>query len=167
MHPVHDVDAVLLLSLSVAAKRRPADLVEIVTAIALAQGAIPHVLTLADAFARLSACGLLVETNEGYTLSDVAQKMLASQRKKDDNEKKLSRLKEHLADYRLKGEHPAISISQDQLLAAVQAYQAARKISGRSLLASKPKPKPAWIPGKDLAQGKQQLPSHRRKPKSP
>jgi hypothetical protein len=37
MYPVHDDDAALLLSLTVAAKRRPAALDEIITALAMAQ----------------------------------------------------------------------------------------------------------------------------------
>lgn len=163
MHPVHDVDAILILSLSVAAKRRPADLVEIVTAISLVQGAIPHVLTLADAFGRLSACGLIVGVDGGYVLSADAQAMLLSQRNKDDNEKKLSRIMEHLAAYKCKAGHPAIQVSQNQLLAAIKGYRTASNSSGKSLLASKPKPKPAWIPAKELALGKQHLPSKRRK----
>ena len=168
MHPVHDVDAILILSLSVAAKRRPADLVEIVTAISLVQGAIPHVLTLADAFARLSACGLILGIDGGYTLSADAQAMLLSQRNKDDHEKKLSRIMEHLADYKCKPGHPAIQVSEEQMLVAIKGYRAASNSSGKSLLTSKPKPKPkpkpAWIPAKELALGKQHLPSKRRKP---
>ncbi|MEO8331199.1 MAG: hypothetical protein ABI479_02100 [Gallionella sp.] len=161
MYPVHDVDAILLLSLSVAAKRRPADLVEIITAIDLAHGAIPSGFKLSDAFARLSAYGLIVEIDGGYTLSADAQKMMESQRKKDDTEKKLLRLKEHLADYHLKGEHTTILVHPDLLLAAIQAFQKA-KTSGRSWLMEKPKP--VWIPTKDLAQFKgKPFPSKRRK----
>jgi hypothetical protein len=54
MYPVHDVDAILLLSLSVAAKRRPAELVEIITAIEMMELAIPSETKLSDAFARLT-----------------------------------------------------------------------------------------------------------------
>ncbi len=98
MYPVHDVDAILLLSLSVAAKRRPADLTEIITAIDLAHDAIPSGNKLSDAFARMSAHGLVIEIEGGYALSVDAQEMMISQRKKDDTEKILFRLKEHLAD---------------------------------------------------------------------
>ncbi len=206
MHPIHEVDAILLLSLSVAAKRRPADLAEILAAIDLAHGAIPSGAQLSKAFASLSAHGLIVgidsnsiskvkqggderttktvhsvrlgvseEANAvspmkcnwndgGYTLSADAQKMMESQRKKDDTEMKLSRLKESLADYPLKGEHVAIKISPAQLLAAVEAYQTDKKTSSKNSLKPKPKPKPVWIPKKDLDQGRQHLPSKRRKP---
>lgn len=166
MYPVHDVDAILLLSLSVAAKRRPADLLEIITATDLAQGAIPSEFKLSDAFARLSAYGLIVETDGGYTLSADAQQMMASQRKNDDTAKKMYRLKEHLADYHLNGEHMTILVHPDLLLAAIQAYRNA-KTPGRSWLMDKPKA--VWIPTKDLVRDRtllkgKPLPYKRRKP---
>ncbi len=174
MHPVHEVDAILLLSLSVAAKRRPAGLAEILAAIDLAHGALPSGAQLSKSFASLSAHGLIVGMDGGHTLSADAQKMMESQRKKDDTEKKILRLKEHLADYPLTGEdYPikdenlAVKISPAQLLAAVEAYQTDKRTSSRNSLVPKPKPKPVWIPTKDLVQGKQHLPSNRRKPRAP
>jgi hypothetical protein len=165
MHPVHDVDAILILSLSVVAKRRPADLVEIVTATSLTQGTIPAAPLLSDSFARLSACGLIVGIDGGYTLSADAQEMLASRRKKDDNEKMLSGIMEHLTKYQCKAAHLSIHVSEEQLLVAVKTSRAASNGPVRSLLASKPKPKPVWISKKDLVQGRQQFPaSKRRKP---
>ncbi len=225
MHPVHEVDAILLLSLSVAAKRRPAALAEILAAIDLAHGAIPSGAQLSKSFASLSAHGLIVgidsnsiskvkqgggerttktvhsvrlgvsdllagscplrsdsvvggEANAvspmkwnwndgGYTLSADAQKMMGSQRKKDDTEKKILRLQEYLADYPLKGEHLTVKISPAQILAAVAAYQTDKRTSSKNSLTPKPKPKPVWIPKKDLDQGRQHLPSKRRKPSAP
>lgn len=160
MYPVHDVDAVLLLSLSVAAKRRPADLIEIVTAIDLAHGTIPSEHKLSDAFARLSAYGLIAEIDGGYTLPPVAQAMMESQRKNDDTAKKMVRLKEHLADYRTKEEHATVQVNAEQLLAAIQAYRKERA-SNRSWLIEKPKP--VWIPKKELVRGKSLPASKRRK----
>ena len=164
MQPVHDVDAILLLSLSVAGKRRPANLDEIITAIDLAQDAIPSAAKLSKSFTMLSAHGLIIESDGGYTLSTDAQEMMSSQRKNDDTAKKLLRLKEHLADYSLKGEHNTIQVSPDQFVAVVKAYQAAKIASNKSMLTQKPKPKSAWIPTKELVQGTRHLPSKRRKP---
>ncbi len=161
MYPVHDVDAILLLSLSVASKRRPAALDEIFTAIDLAQTAIPSATRLSDAFARLSAYGLVVEIDGGYSLSADAQQMMASQRKNDDTAKKMYRIREHLADYHLNGEHATILVHPDQLLAALQAYQKTRG-SGRSWLIDKPRP--VWIPTRELVRGGKPFPSRRRKP---
>lgn len=163
MHPVHDVDAILVLSLSVAAKRRPADLLEIVTAISLAQGEIPAVPLLSEALARLSACGLILGSDGGYTLSADAQQMLASLRKNDDNDKQLSSIMAHLAKYQCKGEHAAIEVSPGQLAAAIRECRAASNSPVKSMLSSKPKPKPVWISKKDLVQGKKHLPSSKRR----
>lgn len=140
MYPVHDVDAILLLSLSLAAKRRPAELVEIIAATDLAHGTLPSEAKLSDAFARLSAYGLILATDGGYTLAADAQQMMESQRKKDDNEKHIYRLKEHLADYHLKGEHATIVVTEAQLLAAVEAHQKEKLTATRSMLMPKPKP---------------------------
>ena len=140
MYPVHDVDAILLLSLALAAKRRPAELVEIIAATDLAQGAIPSEAKLSDAFARLSAYGLIIEIAGGYTLSADAQQMMESQRKKDDNEKRIYRLKEHLADYHLQGEHTTVMVSEAQLLAAIEAHKKEKLTATRSMLMPKPKP---------------------------
>ncbi|MDD2721281.1 MAG: hypothetical protein PHH47_08245 [Gallionella sp.] len=146
----------LLLSLSLAAKRRPADLVEIATAISLTQGTIPGAPTLSDAYARLSACGLIIEMDGGYALPAEAQQMLVSLRKNDDNDKKLARIMEQLAKYPCKGEHPCIRISPELLVAATRA---ARKASSeKSMLSAKPKPKPVWISKKDLDLGRKHLP---------
>ena len=139
MYPVHDVDAMLLLSLSVAAKRRPAGLSEIIAAADLAQGVIPNETKLSDAFARLSAYGLILQVGGGYTLSADAQQMMESQRKKDDHAKHIYRLKEHLADYHLQGEHTTILVSETQLLAVIEAHQAAKRSGVRSMLTRKPK----------------------------
>ena len=140
MYPVHDVDAILLLSLALAAKRRPAELVEIIAATDLAQGAIPSETKLSDAFARLSAYGLIIEIAGSYTLSADAQQMMESQRKKDDNEKRIYRLKEHLADYHLNGEHTTVMVSEAQLLAAIEAHKKEKLTATRSMLMPKPKP---------------------------
>jgi hypothetical protein len=152
MYPVHDDDAALLLSLTVAAKRRPAAL---------------------DAFARMGVCGLISEAEGGYTLSAAAQAMMAGLRAKDDSATRLARIKQQLTDFDAKDKHPSIRVTQEQLLAAIQSYKAAQHgHHGKNIQTDKPKPKPKtktktktnWIPTKDLVQGKQHLPSNRPKP---
>lgn len=166
MYPVYDDDAALLLSLTVAAKRRPAALDEIITALAIAQhGEIPAKSKLVDAFARLGVCGLIAEAEGGYTLSAAAQAMMTGQRAKDDTATRLARLKQQLTDFDPKDKHPSIQITQEQLLAAMQSYKAAQHShQGKNVQTDKPKSKSSWIPTKDLVQGKQHLPSKRRKP---
>jgi hypothetical protein len=165
MYPVYDDDAALLLSLTVAAKRRPAALDEIITALAMAQhGEIPAKSKLVDAFARMGVCGLIAEAEGGYTLSAAAQAMMTGQRAKDDSATRLAHIKQQLADFDPKGKHPSIQVTQQQLLAAIQSYKAAQHgHQGQNMLTDKPK-KSSWIPTKELAQGKQHLSSKRRKP---
>ena len=69
MYPVHDVDATLLLALSLASKRRPAELAEIIAATELMQGAIPQEFKLCDSFYRLSEYGLISASDGGYILT--------------------------------------------------------------------------------------------------
>ena len=140
MYPVHDVDALLLLAMSLAAKRRPAELVEIVAAAELAQGAIPSEAKLSESLYRLSAYGLICEQDGGYTLTTDAQQMMAGQAKKAKTPERIYDIKEHLADYHLKGEHTAILVTEEQLGAAILAHRAAKASTGRNLLVPKPKP---------------------------
>ncbi|MDD4913127.1 MAG: hypothetical protein PHP57_12610 [Sideroxydans sp.] len=166
MYPVHDDDVALLLSLTVAAKRRPAALDEIITALATAQhGEIPAKSKLVDAFARMSVCGLIAEAAGGYTLSTAAQTIMAVLRAKDDSATRLARIKQQLTDFDAKDKHPIIRVTQEQLLAAIQSYKAAQhNHHGKNIQTDKPKTKTSWIPTKDLVQGKQHLPSKRSKP---
>lgn len=166
MYPVYDLDAALLLSLTVAAKRRPAALDEIITALAMAQhGEIPAKSQLVDAFAHMGVCGLITEAEGGYTLSAAAQALMAGQRLKDDNATRLASLKQQLTDFNPKGKHPSIRVTQEQLLAAIQSYKVAQHShKGKNIQPNKPKTKTLWIPTKDLVQGKQHLPSKPRKP---
>jgi hypothetical protein len=161
MHPIHDVDIALLLSLAVAAKRRPAELVEVITALDLVQGAIPSERKLCDAFARMSTSGLIVAADGGYTLPPHAQQLMATQRKNDDAAQKAARLKEQLAGYRVEGEHAAIKIDPEQLRVAILAFRTA-KSANRSWGVEK-KPKPVWIPKKELVHGGKTLPRAKRR----
>ena len=57
MYPIHDHDPLVLLATALAAKRRPAELLEIMAAIDLIQGNIPNEAKLSEAFARLGQSG--------------------------------------------------------------------------------------------------------------
>jgi hypothetical protein len=99
------------------------------------------------------------------TLSAAAQAMMTGQRAKDDSATRLVHLKQQLANFNPKGEHPSIQVTQEQLLAAIQSYRAAQHShQGQNMLTDKPKAKTNWIPTKDLVLGKQHLSSKRRKP---
>ena len=140
MYPVHDVDAILLLALSLAAKRRPAELVEIIAAAELTQGAIPPETKLSDAFYRLSEYGLICAQDGGYTLTPDAQLILTGQAKKAKTPERIYDIKEHLADFHLNGEHAIILLTVEQIAEAIAAHQTTKKSTGKNLLIPKPKP---------------------------
>jgi len=140
MYPVHDIDAILLLAMSLAAKRRPAELVEIIAAADLAQGVIPSEAKLSESFYRLSAYGLICAQEGGYALTPDAQQMMSGHAKKAKTPERIYDIKESLADYNLKGEHTAILVTEEQLGAAVLAHRASKAGSGKNLLVPKPKP---------------------------
>jgi len=140
MYPVHDVDAILLLAMSLAAKRRPAELFEILAAAELTQGALPSESKLMESFYRLSAYGLICEQEGGYTLTPDAQQIVSSRSRKAKTPERVYDIKENLADYNLKGEHTPILLTEEQLGAAMLAHQASKKSTARNLLVPKPKP---------------------------
>ncbi len=140
MYPVHDVDALLLLAMSLAAKRRPAELVEIIAAAELTQGAIPPETKLSDAFYRLSEYGLICAQDGGYTLTPDAQLILTGQAKKAKTPERIYDIKEHLADFHLNGEHAIILLTVEQIAEAIAAHQTTKKSTGKNLLIPKPKP---------------------------
>jgi hypothetical protein len=147
MYPVHDVDAILLLALSLAAKRRPAGLVGIIAAAELTQGAIPPETKLSDSFYRLSEHGLISEQDGGYTLTPDAQRILSGHAKKAKSQERIYDIKENLADFHLKGEHPVILLTVEQIAAVIAGHQAAKNSPGKNLLVPKPKPAEDKRPG--------------------
>ncbi|MDP1996156.1 MAG: hypothetical protein Q8J90_03065 [Gallionella sp.] len=140
MYPVHDVDAILLLAMSLAAKRHPAELVEIIAAAELTHGAIPAETKLSDSFYRLSEYGLLREQDGGYTLTPDAQQILSGHARKAKSQERIYDIKENLADYHLDGVHAIILLTVEQIAEAILAHQAAQRSSGKNLLIPKPKP---------------------------
>lgn len=140
MYPVHDVDAILLLAIAISSKRRPAELVEIIAANDLIHGSVSSESALVEAFHNLSTHGLISQVGDGYALTPVALTIMTAGRKKADNEERLFGLKAALSGYNLKGEHPAILVTVEQLSTAVLAHQASKEHAGKNLLVPKPKP---------------------------
>lgn len=139
MRPNHDVDALILMATTLAAKRRPGQLVEIVAAADLIQGFIPSVEKLDEAIRRLSSLGLIHATEEGLTLTPVGQKIMAKQPKRAAAEETLTAIRSTLADYRPMEEYPPIPLTPEQLIAAIREHKTARKAPGKNLLMPKPK----------------------------
>jgi len=152
MHPVHDADALLLLAVGLASKRRPAEPVEIVAAIDLIQAAIPAEAKLAEAFARLARHGLLLPLDTGWALTPPAEAMVAELPKKADSAERLFGIKERLADWNGEAENAASGTASDPvagvdtaaltsvLAAAIKTHAAAATGTGKNLLMPKPKP---------------------------
>jgi len=140
MQHVRDIDALLLLATTLASKRRPAELVEIVAAFDFMQTEIGSELRLREAFARLSENGLISERDGGYTLSPEAQKIMAAVPKKGDLAAKVFSIKDDLSTHTPDAPQPAITIDETQLAEAMAALKHAAAGTGRNLLMPKPKP---------------------------
>jgi len=162
MHPIRDVDVLLLTATALAAKRRPAELVEIMAAAHLIHGSIPLDVDLAAAFLRLSTQGLLAEAAGGYALTPDAAAFMAGVRhkRKAEPEQRLLAIKQALADYTPRG-GAAITLTTEQLGAAIQAHRAFLKSPGRIMLV--PKPKPALDKPKRTGQWRRLDGAHRAK----
>lgn len=139
MHPVHDIDVLVLLATTLASKRRPAGLVDIVAAADLLQGYVPFADKLRDAVQRLSAAGLIVGSEDGFSLTPVAQQLMATQPRKAGTEDLMLAVQESLGAYRPQEQSPSILLTEEQVGAAVRTHKASRKAPGKNLFMPKPK----------------------------
>lgn len=143
MYPIHDHDPLVLLATALAAKRRPAELPEIMAAIDLIQGNIPNEEKLSEAFVRLGQNGLLVDRDGGVALTPAAESLIEALPRKGEMADRLVALRSQLAAYATTGEGGAVAIPAEQLRAAMLAHRAAAAGSGKNLLVPKPKPEAA------------------------
>lgn len=140
MHPVHDVDCLLLLALLMAAKRRPAELLDVVAAADLINGNIPGEAKLVESFERLSRQGLLVESLGGYALTAAGEDLAVGLSRKASPAEQLFVIKDRLSMYAGSEAHPPVVLSLAQATAAIVAHRSAEKLSAKNLLVAKPKP---------------------------
>ncbi|MGE5470829.1 MAG: hypothetical protein ACM3X0_08545 [Bacteroidota bacterium] len=140
MQTIHDVDVLLLLATLLAAKRKPAELLEIVAAIDLAQGNVPAAPKLCESFSRLAGYGLLVAADGGYALTPDAQALVTRLPKKAETAERLFLIKDRLSEYSPKGEHPVVTVAEADVTAAITAHRAAAASPAKNLLVPKPKP---------------------------
>jgi len=140
MHPIHDVDALLLLATAMSSKRRPAEPVEIMAAIDLINGNIPAEAKLAEAIARLAEHGLICGSADGLALTPAAQQIIENLPRKMENEERLFSIKDQLSMYNGKADCPTIELSADALRTAMLAHRAAAASTAKNLLVPKPKP---------------------------
>lgn len=133
----HDLDAVILMAATLASKRRPAELVEIVAAADLILGFVPFAEKLGAAIERLSARGLIGMSEGDFTLTDAGREMMSKQPRKASQEEIIAALKNSLAARRPRTEHPPILLEPEQLGTAIRAHKATRK-TGKNVLMPKP-----------------------------
>jgi hypothetical protein len=139
MRPDHNLDAVILMATTLSSKRRPAGLAEIVAAADLIQGFVPYADKLGGAIERLSAAGLIVAADDGFTLTAIGRELMAKQPKKATTEDLIIAVTGDLAHV-ARRECPPIVLSDEQLAEAVRTHKATRKTPGKNLLMPKPKP---------------------------
>lgn len=143
MSTVLDVDVLLLYTTALAAKRRPAEAIEIVAALDLVHGNIPGEEKLSEAFARLGAAGLLVTKGSGIALTEAAEKLIEILPRKGEHAQRLFELKGLLGAHPQAVEGAAIALDTETLRAAILAHRAAAATGGKNLLVPKPKPEAA------------------------
>lgn len=161
MHPIHDVDALLLLAVALSSKRRPAELPELMAALDLVNGNIPAEAKLAEAISRLAAHGLLCAPDGGLALTPAAQQIIEAQPRKASNEERLFGIKDLLSMHHVKGECPPVDIAVEDLRAALLAHRAAAASKAKNLLV--PKPKPAEPKARPGQRQRKPLPARKRK----
>jgi hypothetical protein len=164
MHPIHDIDALLLLATAMSSKRRPAEIVEIVAALDLLQNNIPAEPKLVEAVARLAVHGLLLEADGGLALTPAAQAIIEQQPKKAETAERLFGIKDCLSMHNAKGEFAAVVLTEEAFRAAIVAHRAAAASTAKNLLVPKPKPEDKSVQRPGQRQRKPMPAARRRKP---
>lgn len=139
MYPIYDIDVLVFMATSLASKRRPAELLEIVAAADVLQSFIPYPEKLCDAIERLSLNGLIGAMDGGFTLTEIGRNIMNRPLKKTTSEELTAMIKDNLSAYSPTGNYPPIVLPEDRAIAAIAAYKATRKAPGKSLLMPKPK----------------------------
>jgi hypothetical protein len=141
MHPIHDVDVLLLMATALASKRRAAELGEIMAAADLLHGSIPLDVDLAAAFLRLSTQGLIGAEAGRFTLTTDGLGLMAGVRykRKAETAERLLVIRQELAGYTPKAGAAPIVLATEQVSAAILAHRIFLKSPGRNMLVPKPK----------------------------
>ncbi len=172
MQSVYDVDVILLLATLMAAKRRPAELPEIVAGVELVQGlqgTLPSVAKLRAAFSRLAKHGLIRADGEGFVPTSTAQELCAAATRKRSYAEQLAGIRERLAATELADKHADIQIEDARWSAAIAAHRASADGAGKNELVPRPKADDARKrPGNGAGKGpglrqRKPLPARRRK----
>ena len=142
MYPIHDHDPLLMLATALAAKRRPAEPLDLLAAMDLIQGALPGESKLLETITRLSEQGLLIEQAGGLMLSAAAAPWAQTLPLKAGYPACLADIRQRLTDYTPVAA-PAIAPDAACWLAAFEEYRAAAGSRAKNLLMPKPAPEAA------------------------
>jgi len=165
MQTNHPVDALLFLAVALSSKRRPAELVEIIAAVDLAEGAqgiVPSALIISDAIQRLSKRGFIIETDGLFSLTPEAQQIMAALPRKAATPERLTSIQATLASAAAPAaECPTIQLTTTQVSSAIVAHRASGKNVGKNLLV--PKPNASEAPPKPGQRQRKPFSARRRK----
>lgn len=139
MYPINDIDAQLLLATLIASKRRPAELVEIVAAAELLGCPVNLARLWVDSVRRFATHDLMVAVDGRYALTPAAQALGEKLPKKADTAERVFLVRERLSEYVPAEKTPSISISVEQMEAAMAEHAASAKQGGSNLLMPTPK----------------------------
>lgn len=146
MYPVHDIDAQLLLATLIAAKRRPAELADIVAAAEFLGCPVSAPRAWADALRRATSHGLILatETTAGptWSLSPAAQTLSQGLPKKAETAERVFLVREKLAAYTPAAPSAEVPVSEEQFNEALKTHAALAAQGGKNLLMPKPKAEP-------------------------
>lgn len=140
MHPIHDHDPLLLLAVGLAAKRRPAELPDLVAAVDLLQGSIPIEQRFVDSLARLGVVGLVVAQGDGVILTAAGLALIEALPQRGENEERLYAVKQALVAYHPGPDAAPVVIDAAAVTAAIAAHRSLAAKGAKNLLVPKPKP---------------------------
>ena len=147
MSPIHDHELLLLLAVSLAAKRRPAEPAAIVAAVELIHGSLPSAAEFATAFASLDGAGLIAGSDDGVGLAPAAEQLIEALPARGDHLQRLAALRALLAGYSAATPEIPVAIDAAPWQAALQSHRAVAASPAANLLMPKPKPETHSRPG--------------------
>lgn len=168
MHPIHDADVLLMLAVTLASKRKPANVEDIAIALGMLQPRLPAEAKLLDAFERLTHHGLIVASPDGFALSIEGQKQMHGLPTKGDTAERAAQVKERLTACNAGAKHPISKPDAAALSAAILAWRASLPPPTKAeKVAEQRETRFNETNAKRIAEGKPPLPKPRPGPKRP
>lgn len=146
MYPVNDIDAQLLLATFIAAKRRPAELSDVIAAAEVLGCRITIARPWVDTLRRATSQGLIVANGSGFELSEAALALCAALPKKAANEERLFLIRQELNAYEPAELSPEAEVSEQAFSQAMQLHTELKSRSGKNQLMPKPLTAPTRRP---------------------